>query len=268
MEEAEARRQKALAELDEKFQASEQTSSAIQARLDAELAGRAETERSLALMRKQRFEEERKNAEAKETLQQQVDALQAELTKRKEAKRASVIPDLQSKEMASREMNGASAELLALREQLAELEKEKDEAIASARGGFGGESELARQNEFLVKELETVMAQRSSPTTPAAVSHTDASVQTETAMLATSTQPEKKSDMTTSKAVKSQEPVRRSLITLPAEPKQVNGTSDRAWKTGSFEDYLQTAQAELSELGSVISANEKEFAKKIEQHVI
>ncbi|KAK3068020.1 hypothetical protein LTR53_014739, partial [Teratosphaeriaceae sp. CCFEE 6253] len=48
---------------------------------------------------------------------------------------------------------------------------------------------------------------------------------------------------------------------------QNESLGERTGKTRSFEDYLQQAQAELSELGSVITANEALFALKIQEHV-
>ncbi|KAK5014797.1 hypothetical protein LTR39_002957, partial [Cryomyces antarcticus] len=47
----------------------------------------------------------------------------------------------------------------------------------------------------------------------------------------------------------------------------VAGQYDPGKGASSFEDYLHDAQAELSELGAVISANEALFAAKIQEHV-
>ena len=54
----------------------------------------------------------------------------------------------------------------------------------------------------------------------------------------------------------------------PSTPQQSsNAISSREQQPRSFEDYLQNAQTELSELGSVITANETLFAQKIQEHV-
>jgi hypothetical protein len=54
----------------------------------------------------------------------------------------------------------------------------------------------------------------------------------------------------------------------PSTPKQASNTKTaRGQPPQSFEEYLHNAQAELSELGSVITANETLFAQKIQEHV-
>lgn len=54
----------------------------------------------------------------------------------------------------------------------------------------------------------------------------------------------------------------------PSTPQQSsNMKPNREQQPRSFEDYLQNAQTELSELGSVITANETLFAQKIQEHV-
>ena len=116
------------------------------------------------------------------------------------------------------------------------------------------------------------MAERSAPATPAATSQMDASAQTETVVIMSEADyfkavRESKSDVALSTAAKQGRQNQRPVTTKTQQPERTGDAADRAWKTRSFEDYLNHAQAELSELGSVITANEALFAQKIQEHV-
>ena len=260
----ETEHQSAVAELGEKIKTAEQTSSALQARLDAELISHAEAERSLAEMRKQRFGGDRGTDEAKDVLQQQVTSLQAE----KEALLKSIEGTSRSTMFGGDEY----MESVVTSGDALTVEAEREQAHNSVQRNAEEKSELARQNEFLEKQLETMMQLQSGPQTPAPTSRSDAIVQTDPVMVLDEGTdpraiPEQKSDASMSKTAKLQRQAPRIIDISKGQQSQTNGTADRAWKTRSFEDYLHHAQAELSELGSVITANEALFAQKIQEHV-
>jgi hypothetical protein len=261
---ADAERERALGDLNEKLAAAGETSSALQARLDAELTSRAEVERTVAELRRQRLEDEKKASQSKEELMQQVAALQIErdaYAKRVEATSAAV--------KASGPRNDNTDDVTVLRSRLALVESERDEAVKAAgqSNSGNGVSELARQNEFLASQLEAMVATRSTPATPLPRG-TDASVQTEPVVV--KSEQEKTHARITRDAEVSTSP--QDLENPGRSPswKQegaIRKPTDREWKSKSFEDYLQKAQAELSELGSVITQNEALFAQKIQEHV-
>ncbi|KAM3416442.1 hypothetical protein BST61_g8037 [Cercospora zeina] len=123
--------------------------------------------------------------------------------------------------------------------------------------------EVARQNDFLIKELEMLLQQRARPG-DGSRSSTNTSVQSG-AMAG-----ERKSDMASFAPIKAallntNSP--RPITPLSPGVRQARADVEAAWKSRSFDDYLDNARAELSELGSVISANEALFARKIEEHV-
>lgn len=268
---ADADSQKTLAELGDKIKAAEQASAQLQARLDFELTGRAESERSLAEMRKQRFEEERKTFASTQMLQKQIDTLMAEKNALSKRTSAIFIPrDLESSVIEPDGSKDASEEVSKLKQRLTVAEQEREQAQIAGQQEADEKSELARQNDFLVKELEALMATRSAEAAAVKLRQ-DASAQTESVAELSEdnysrTIREQKSDASLSAAAKQRQQSSRSVT--PSTPKRnsVNGRSGRTWKVGSFEDYLQQAQAELSELGSVITANEALFAQKIHEH--
>jgi hypothetical protein len=269
-QQADADSQKSLAELGEKLKAAEQTSVALQARLDFELTGRAESERSLAELRKQRFEEEKKTTESRETLQKQIDTLLAEKNALSKRTSAIFIPrDIGSPIVESSSTGDAAEDVSDLRKRLTTAEEEREQARIAAQQESEEKSELARQNEFLVKELETLMATRSAEAASAPTTQ-DASAQTDSVeVISEGDYPravrEQKSDRALSTAAKQQ---RSARPVTPSTPKQhiANGMQNGVGHPSSFEQYLEHAQAELSELGSVISANEALFAQKIQEH--
>ena len=269
-QQADADSQKSLAELGEKLKAAEQTSVGLQARLDFELTGRAESERSLAELRKQRFEEEKKTTESRETLQKQIDTLLAEKTALSKRASAIFIPrDIGSPIAESSSTGDAAEDVSDLKKRLTMAEEEREQARVAGQQESEEKSELARQNEFLVKELETLMATRSAEAASTPVTQ-DASAQTDfVEVISEGDYPqairEQKSDRALSTAAKQR---RSARPVTPLTPKQnvVNGTPNGMGNPSSFEQYLEHAQAELSELGSVISSNEALFAQKIQEH--
>lgn len=266
MQAADDRREKALGELNEKLSSAEETAAALQGRLDMELTSRAEVERSLAELRRQRLEDEKRSTEQLEKMQYELASLQIERDAL--SRRATVLSDSMDKDLANGTSDGITdvtvlkRKLAAAEAELSEIRRSNDQSKTA-----GGDSELARQNEFLASQLQAMIATRSTPTTPV-VERSDAEAQTEPI-------PEEKAQRQ-----QQDQPVVRQ-ITIPKQqrsdprpitpktPQQVTSqrSSDRAWKTRSFEDYLQQAHAELSELGSVISQNEALFAQKIQEHV-
>ena len=273
MQEAEVASRKTLTELGEKLDAAEQTSVALQARLDNALGERGKVELSLAEVRRQRFEDEKRTTESKVVLQRQIEDLQAErdaLASKNEQLRASQVDD-ESAVVEHADQQDSTRDVTVLKKRLSMAEKGREDAHLSVQQEMDRKSELARQNEFLAKELETLMATRSAPLTLVA-NHADASAQTDTVVVMSEadyfdTVREHKSDVAIATVAKRQQPVQRSSTAVKQKQIETNGAEDRAWKTRSFEDYLKQAQAELSELGSVISANEALFAQKIQEHV-
>ena len=267
---ADADSQKTLEELGEKLRAAEQTSTQLQARLDVELTGRADSERSLADLRKQRFEEEKNTTASTESLQKQIASLTAEKTALSKRNSAIFIPRDSTRTVAESSTTRDTAEEMSmLKLKLMIAEQEREQAQIAGQQEADEKSELARQNDFLVKELETLMATRNAEAASVPVKQ-DASAQTESDIGMSDGEDtrmvrEQKSDASLSAATKRLQQSPRPVT--PSTPKnQSNGTSDSTWKNGSFEQYLQQAQAELSELGSVISANEALFAQKIQEH--
>ena len=166
-----------------------------------------------------------------------------------------------------------------MKRRLAVAETELHEARQSTEQGktANGESELARQNEFLATQLEAMVATRSTPVTPVLTrsdpfgDRNDAGAQTDPIVMMTERE---------HKRLRSKPPSALKNVTVPKQydqvpssPRNTSASYCKAktrigrGKTRSFEDYLQQAQAELSELGSVISQNEALFAQKIQEHV-
>jgi chromosome segregation ATPase len=262
MEAADSERERALGELNERLLATEETSSALQTRLEAELTSRAETERSLAQLNRQRLEDDKKATQSRDELLQQIAGLQIERdTYAKRSSLASAIPKPDSVEASLDDTDDVAL----LKSKLAAAELERDEALKSNGQPTGGASELARQNEFLANQLEAMIATRSTPATPVS-SRQDAFAQTDPAPVTTEDQ---QIQQIPERAVlpRNEQANRRPVTPQSQHKANSRRTADRSWKTRSFEDYLQQAQAELSELGSVITQNEALFAQKIQEHV-
>lgn len=266
MQAADDERTRALGELNGKLSSAEDTAAALQGRLDMELTSRAEVERSLAEMRRQRLEDEKRLNEQLEKMQYDVAALQVERDAL--ARKATAMTESMDKDLSDGTGDGTT-DVTVLKRRLAAAEAELSEMRRSGEHGraVGGDSELARQNEFLASQLQAMIATRSVPSASVA-SRSDAGAQTEPVVEETNPVPQRQKPVVRDITV----PKQRSLEPQPVSPKtprQANPqrSSDRAWKTRSFEDYLSQAQAELSELGSVISQNEALFAQKIQEHV-
>jgi len=276
--------------------------SSLRTRLDAELTGHAEAERAMAEMRRQKLEE----ASSKEELHNQIAALQDKL-KRIEEKSGDgeeLTADEDQRPSKVTEIvteSSHSDDLVALKQQLTAAEQDRKEARGLFQQKLSETTELSRQNEFLVRELESLMAQLSTPKSPA-LNRTDAEVQTDSprsrkqsksqsargpidSVVESNNDPqsssiydpsnvrvEQKADMSTlwvtkGKPTNSSRPAEATRTLNGPFVANVEDGSGRASKARSFEDYLQTAQQELSELGSVISKNEALFAQKIQEHV-
>lgn len=247
---------------------------AIQARLDAALSGQAEAERALAAHRQLKSDEHKRLSQANASLEESITRLKEEnqalsaqfdQTERsyRKLKRASIVtasPDLDDGE-----------NLAALRLQLASEEHDRQEAEAALKDAQTARAEIARQNEFLVQRLQVLqqaLTQRSPakrPMTPderapvpANADDTDPKV------------PEPKTDLRAVRPIRVetyQPKSTRPMSPLSPNKREAREEIDRAWKDRSFEDYLDNAQAELAELGTVITANEALFARKIKEHV-
>ncbi|PIA94374.1 Flagellar attachment zone protein 1 [Cercospora beticola] len=242
---------------------------ALQARLDATMTGQAEAERSLAALRQQLVTADKRIADAKSGNEAQIAALVSEkddLTTQLEQVQSS-LRELQRKHSGGSATPRAS---VAIREEVAELvaqvntlEEERSTMQAMLKKRQEEKNEVSRQNEFLVKELEMLLQQRSRPR-ESSRSSSNALVQTEDMPV------EPKADMasfTPIKAARRNTSSSRPMTPLSPGVRQARADVEAAWQSRSFEDYLDNARAELSELGSVISANEALFARKIDEHV-
>jgi len=126
--------------------------------------------------------------------------------------------------------------------------------------------EMVRQNEFLVKELSSVMAQRSieqstlrrSAEQAGTVERTDAGAQTTPIVIVDAMRDEGKADISASRALKA-----RSAI-FDKNPYTVLGTDE---KRKSFEAYIETAWTELSAPAVDAKENELTFAGKIQEYI-
>ncbi|PPJ51172.1 hypothetical protein CBER1_08530 [Cercospora berteroae] len=242
---------------------------ALQVRLDATMTGQAEAERSLAALRQQLVTADKRIADAKSGNEEQIAALVSEkddLTTQLERVQLS-LRELQRKHSGGSATPRAS---VAIREEVAELvaqvttlEEERSTMQAMLKKRQEEKNEVSRQNEFLVKELEMLLQQRSRPR-ESSRSSSNALVQTEDMTV------EPKADMasfTPIKAARRNTSSSRPMTPLSPGVRQARADVEAAWQSRSFEDYLDNARAELSELGSVISANEALFARKIDEHV-
>lgn len=239
---------------------------ALQSRLDASFTGHAEAERALAGLRQQVSQAERRTVEAKQSSDEEVTSLKKEkedLTSQLE-KVQTTLRELQSKYSTGAntpKMSSTNEELASIKLQLDSMEEERAGMRLTLQKKLDEKTELSRQNDFLIKELEALLAQRARPGPPAR-NTSDALVQTEQLIS------EPKVDLASIKQIQSEK--RKSLRPVtPMSPgrRQAKDEVDMAWSARSFEDYLQDAHAELSELGSVITANEQLFSRKIEEHV-
>ena len=243
---------------------------ALQARLDATMTGQAEAERALASLRKQVVNADKRISEAKAESEDQITALVHEkddLTSQLVQVQAS-LRELQRKTTSGSGTPRASSiaireEVTGLQTQITMLEEERSTMRLLLHKRQDEKNEISRQNDFLVKELEMLLQQRSR-SRDVSRSSTDAIVQTEPALV------EPKADVATFAPIKAA--YRNANGSRPITPlspglRQAREDVEMAWKSRSFEDYLDNARAELSELGSVISANEALFARKINEHV-
>lgn len=239
---------------------------ALQARLDASLTGQAEAERAVALLRQQVVKTDRRSLESKASAEDQVATLQREnddLTKQLTLVQCT-LRDLQKRGGSGHSSPTSEighGELASLRLQLDNLEEERLAMRRTLEKRSVEKLELARQNDFLVKELEVLLAQRSRAK-KSTTKMVDALVQTEGLIS------EPKVDLASVQALKAKArtSIRPSTPLSPGQ-RQAKDEIEMAWTTRSFEEYLDNARTELSQLGSVISANESLFARKISEHV-
>ncbi|KAK3110449.1 hypothetical protein LTR53_015248, partial [Teratosphaeriaceae sp. CCFEE 6253] len=198
-----------------------------------------------------------------------------------------------------------SEEVIALKQRLSLAEQERSEAQAFVQQKLDEKAELAEQNESLVRQLE-MLKSRMSRSEPSSGERLDSGSQTDTVISVRSHRSSPRGSsvsLPVSLDTKAENrksagiPIERDFArpnsqslhdrARPATPQSTKrqhissqlATSSRSQKriadlkgerigkTRSFEDYLQQAQAELSELGSVITANEALFALKIQEHV-
>lgn len=236
---------------------------ALQARVDASLTGQAEAERTVALLRQQAAKIDRRSLESKASAEDQVATLQRE--------NEDLLNQLNLLQSSLRDMqklggSGASTpsseqghgELASLKLQLTNFEEERLAMHRTMERRSAENLELARQNDFLVKELDVLLAQRARArkmTTPMV----DAVVQTDAFIS------EPKVDLSSVQLLKAES--RISIAPLSPGQRRAKDEIEMAWTTRSFEDFLDNARTELSHLGSVISANESLFAQKISEHV-
>ena len=281
MKAADAESKDLMAELDEKLRTTEQASaelaskqitaieelSALQARLEAESTGRAEAERALAIMRKQKFQEDLSPREVSGNVVGRLPSQEADLDG-SDSMVAGVGAGQDAKTPGVQPRAGQASPtdaLLGMQSRLESLEAERDAAARSA-------SELARQNEFLAKELEATMARLSSPVDerppPTLI---DSAVQTE-AFIGDATPRRRDTPALSEESRVSSWKLRRlhrsdsrpETPTTPSRRRTQGSPGSRA--SSSFEEYLKGARAEFSELRGAITANEALFTQKIEEH--
>lgn len=243
---------------------------ALQARLDATMTGQAEAERSLASLRQQVVNADKRIADAKAESDEHVTALANE---KDDLTSQLVQVQTSLRELQQKTSGGSSnrrASTVAIREensslhaQVSVLEAERSTMRSLLDKRQEEKNEVSRQNDFLVKELEMLLQQRARPR-DGSRSSADAIVQTDANIL------EWKAHAATFAPIQAaRRNMNGSRPMTPASPgvRQAREDVEMAWKSRSFEDYLDNARAELSELGSVISANEALFARKINEHV-
>lgn len=257
-------REEQEAEISSKEAAYQSEMTALQARVDAALTGQAEAERTVALLRKQAAKTDRRSLESKASAEDQVVNLQ------KENEDLSRQLSLIQSSLRDSQKNGGSGsssptsgpehgEVASLKLQLDNIEEERLAMRRAMEKRSVEKLELVRQNDFLVKELEVLLAQRSKAK-KSSTRMADALVQTESFIS------EPKVDLSSVQIFKDQASSRPMTPLSPGQ-RQAKDEIEMAWNTRSFEDYLDNARTELSQLGSVISANENLFAKKISEHV-
>jgi hypothetical protein len=253
---------------------------ALQARLDATLTGQAEAERALAVVRKQGAEGEKRVADIKSSMEEQLKALREEkneLATQLRQSKASLkefesklidddveIPETETK-TKNKDISPAPVSrrtsMHASEFNIARLEQELAAAQLLAQRRQDEKSEMVRQNDFLIKELEVLLAQRSHAKATSA-GRSDAMVQTEQLIS------EPKVDSSAMRQIKADmQNAQRPLTPLTPDRRQAREEIDRAWHGRSFEGYLRQAQIELSDLDDVINANEVLFAEKLQEHV-
>jgi hypothetical protein len=268
-------------ELDEKQLVYSAELTALQARLDATLTGQAEAERALAVVRKQGAEGEKRILEVKSSMEEQLKTLReekSELASQLRHSRASLkdfesklvdddveIPETNVKTPIKASPSPATpsrrTSMHAAEFNIARLEQELAAAQILAQRRLEEKSEMVRQNDFLIKELEVLLAQRSHGKATTSAGRSDALVQTEPLIS------EPKVDQFAMRQIKAEmQSSQRPPTPLTPEKKQAREEIDRAWHGRSFEGYLRQAQIELSELDDVINANEVLFAQKLQEH--
>jgi hypothetical protein len=254
---------------------------ALQARLDATLTGQAEAERALAVVRKQGAEGEKRIAEVKSNMEEQLKALREEkneLASQLRQSKASLkefesklidddvdIPVVETKTKnkdASPAPQSRRTSMHASEFNIARLEQELAAAQILAQRRLDEKSEMVRQNDFLIKELEVLLAQRSHAKATS-TGRSDAMVQTEHLIS------EPKVDSSAMRQIKADmQSSQRPFTPLTSDKRQAREEIDRAWHGRSFEGYLRQAQIELSELDDTINANEALFVQKLQEHVV
>lgn len=282
-------RRKLLDDKTQEFEQKQQSFSAeiasLHARLDHTLTGQAEAERSLAVMRKQSAEGEKRIAEVRDSMEEQLKALREEkedlATQLRQSKaafeelQAKLVDDEENpaeeattdKKAPTKEIPSPQSAVTSRRASMhqseftiARLEQELSAARALAQRRLDEKSEMVRQNDFLIKELEVLLAQRSHAKNNSTSngSKADAEVQTEPFVA------EPKTSQSAARQIKPE--LLRPKTPLSPGSRQAREEIEQAWEGRSFENYLRRSQAELSELGGVISANEALFAMKVKEH--
>ncbi|TKA46940.1 hypothetical protein B0A54_03896 [Friedmanniomyces endolithicus] len=275
----------------------------LRSHLEAEVTGHTGVREALADVRSQRSEDGERVVAAKDDaerrlaiLQEQHEALKLQHSESTTSVREiqAILPEAKAKVSAP----GEPSEVTALRQQLALAEQDRKQAQAFVHQKLDEKSELAQQNDALLKEIQALKEHLSSSERPQAAKSVNAQVQTDFvgALPSWRTLPEcsatQHNGVTNANASteldltqatgendgrrmdpSTPQSTRRTLA--PSQPTTPSRSQKRvadlksepAWKTRSFEDYLQQAKTELSELGSVITANEALFARKIQEHV-
>ena len=219
---------------------------ALQARLDAELTSHAEAERSLAEIKKLNFDEDKRLASSREPLLRQIAHQQEQLERLSHEHGASTLAMRESQDGTVREAadplpDSNSNDPESLGRRLAALEEELQAAQSLHQQRLIEKDELARQNDFLVKELEARQAQLTSSATGP---KTDAKVQTDVVVSVPATPRTPNHDVTRMRDAKSGSDKEQSSP-------QVNGSGEAPSKENDADAFQGEQKADLPSLRSV-----------------
>ncbi|KAK5118378.1 hypothetical protein LTR62_002892 [Meristemomyces frigidus] len=249
----------------------------LETQLDAGSLGHFKAESTIVEIREQANHTRSASAAAETPLKAQLEELQAKHGTLIEEHQAANI-SLRNLEEQHRLVSATAADVArnekeSLKQNLVLAEEEKSQAVAVLQQKLEEKNVLAKRCEELVREvqeLENVRVKQETST-----KYNDAYVQTDvlaSALTEGLPVPIGGDTNITNGQINRNAGLTSSLVQTSVDTYRPSGAQDRERqnrnsKAQSFEDYLQQAKVELSELGSVITANEALFAQKIQEHV-